>query len=66
MEAAALVALVVLAVPTPSIATDAQGDSLAAVLREVTGKFFVFFWGALLCSLVSVQSDSLICSVKEG
>lgn len=45
MEAAALVALVVLAVPTPSVATDAQGDSLAAVLREVTGKFFVFFWG---------------------
>lgn len=45
MEAAALVALVVLAVPTPSVATDAQGDSLAAVLREVTGKFFVFFLG---------------------
>ncbi|XP_069977890.1 uncharacterized protein [Penaeus vannamei] len=38
MEAAALVALVVLAVPTPSVATDAQGDSLAAVLREVTGQ----------------------------
>lgn len=44
MEAAALVALVVLAVPTPSVATDAQGDSLAAVLREVTGKFFAFFF----------------------
>lgn len=48
MEAAALVALVVLAVPTPSIATDAQGDSLAAVLREVTGKFFVILGGNVM------------------
>ncbi|XP_063603689.1 uncharacterized protein LOC134779444 isoform X2 [Penaeus indicus] len=38
MEAAVLVALVALAVPTPASATDTQADSIAAVLREVTGQ----------------------------
>ncbi|XP_037779578.1 uncharacterized protein LOC119576102 isoform X6 [Penaeus monodon] len=38
MEAAVLVALVALTVPTPAPAQDPQADSLAAVLREVTGQ----------------------------
>ncbi|XP_042880412.1 uncharacterized protein LOC122258489 isoform X4 [Penaeus japonicus] len=42
MEAAALVALVVLTVPTPSPATDPQADSIASVLREVTGQLEMF------------------------
>lgn len=63
MEAAVLVALVALTVPTPAPAQDPQADSLAAVLREVTGKTGLFlqlplcvylFW-ALLYSLDSVQ-----------